>query len=62
MTARNYNAVADILAGELAVHRHNELATQVVRNITYSLADYYARTNPRFDRAHFYAAVGIVTG
>lgn len=60
MTARNYNAIAAILAGELATHRHNELATQVVVNIAYSMADYFARTNPRFDRAKFYAAVGIV--
>lgn len=59
MTARNYNAIAAILAGELAVHRHNELATQVVVNIAYSMADYFARTNPRFDRAKFYTAVGI---
>jgi len=59
MTARNYDAIGAILAGELAIHRHNELATQVVTNICYSMADYFARTNPRFDRSRFYKAVGI---
>jgi hypothetical protein len=59
MTTRNYQAIAAILAGELATHRHNELASRVVVNIAYSMADYFARTNPRFDRAKFYRAVGV---
>jgi len=39
---------------------HDPEKQRVVRNITYSLADVFARDNPRFDRENFYRAVGMV--
>jgi hypothetical protein len=58
MTARNYDTIAAILAGDLATCT-TEHERYKVRGIAYSLADYFARTNPRFDRQRFYTAVGI---
>lgn len=59
MSKADYAAIAAILAGEIATHRHNELATRVTVNIAYSMADYFAQTNPRFDRARFYDAAQV---
>jgi len=58
MTAKDYRAIAAILAGDLATAA-NEGERLKVRGIALSLADYFAQTNARFDRTTFYAAVGV---
>jgi hypothetical protein len=59
VNASNYRAIAEILAGDLASCANEGQRLKVV-GITYSLADYFGRENPRFIRDRFYAAVGIV--
>lgn len=58
MSKRHFKAVADILAGEYATSG-TVAARAKVDAITRSLADLFISENPRFDRARFYAAVGI---
>jgi len=60
MSKKDYDAIAAILAGDLAVST-TEAERLRVRGITLSLADYFMRTNPRFVRTRFYDAVGIET-
>jgi hypothetical protein len=55
---RTFQAVADVLAGELATAA-NPQERRLVRNITLSLADVFAQQNRRFDRQRFYDAVGL---
>jgi len=57
---KDYETIAALLAGELAVST-TEAERLRVRSITLSLADYFMRTNPRFVRTKFYDAVGIET-
>lgn len=59
MTRKHYVQFADLLAGELAVNGGNPAAKLAIRNVTLSLADILKRGLSRFDRAKFYAAVGI---
>lgn len=67
MTREDYRAFAAILAAERSMARHNlandgtegEPKLRVTRNIVLSMADVFAADNPRFDRAHFYAACGV---
>jgi len=58
MNGTNYNHIAAILAGDLATCT-TDRERYKVSGIAYSLADYFARENPRFVRDRFYAAVGI---
>jgi hypothetical protein len=58
MTTKDYKAIAAILAGENATSGTDNERLKV-RRIAYSLADYFRQTNENFDRAKFYAAVGI---
>lgn len=58
MSRRDFEAIALILAGDLA-SAGTPSAAQKVIGITHSLADYFLKANPRFDRARFYKAVGI---
>lgn len=58
LSAKHYREVADILAGELTILRHNTEAWYVARDIALSLADMFAKDNPSFDRDRFYDAVG----
>ena len=55
MTKRNFEAIANILAGDYAIS--TPIQRQRVFGITLSLADYFLRENPNFDRSKFYAAV-----
>lgn len=57
ITKADYEAIAAILAGDLATS--NEAERIKVTAITYSLADYFTRTNPRFNRAIFYRKAGV---
>ena len=60
MNGSNYVAIAQILAGDLATST-TEAERLKVRGITLSLADYFAREDPRFARDRFYDAAGLVT-
>jgi hypothetical protein len=65
MTRRHFQAIADVLAGELALALADGSpadAQVTLRNLTASLADVCAAENPRFDRAKFYAASGFPKG
>lgn len=55
MSRKDFIAIAEILAGDFATATPAEKGK--VWCITLSLADYFAKVNPRFDRARFYAAV-----
>lgn len=62
MTARDFNKLAAILAGDLATARSagkRDVVTALT-NVTLSIADMCAQSNPAFDRQRFYAAAGIV--
>ena len=59
MTARNYEVIAAIIREEMEANRNEDRGYQAAYSIAVGLADYFAKTNPRFDRAKFYAAVGI---
>jgi hypothetical protein len=58
VTAKDYRAIAAILAGDLATSTNEETRLKV-RAIALSLADYFARNNARFNRQQFYETVGI---
>lgn len=58
MTKQHFEAIAEILAGDMACST-TEAEVLRVRGITLSLADYFKKVNPDFDRAKFYAAVGV---
>ena len=61
-TEKELNEVAAILRGEYETHKHDRESRQTVENLVASLADTYARLNPRFDRERFYqAALGRTT-
>ena len=55
MSTKDFKAIAAILAGDFATATPAEKGKVWV--ITLSLADYFAKSNPRFDRSKFYAAV-----
>lgn len=54
MSKKDFEAIAAILAGDLATATPAEFGK--VFNLTLSLADYFAQSNPRFRRDLFYAA------
>jgi hypothetical protein len=54
MSAKDFEAIAAIIRGDFACARPNEKGA--IWCLTLSLADYFAATNPRFDRSRFYAA------
>jgi hypothetical protein len=56
MTAKDFIAIADVLAGQWAVESTRE-AKLAVWTTTLSMADLCAKGNSRFDRERFYAAV-----
>lgn len=58
MTRKDFEAIAEILAAERAVQQSIP-AKVAVSGVAYSLADYFARANPRFDRQRFYVAAGV---
>lgn len=58
MTRKHFEEIAAILAGDLATST-SPAEIRKVMGITYSLADFCYRQNPRFDRDRFYTAVGI---
>lgn len=63
MIRKDYIAFRNLLAGEMAVARSNDLNAQAtVRNIILSVADVFAQNNPRFDREKFYQACGMKKG
>jgi hypothetical protein len=55
VTKQDFQAIADILAGSFATATASEKGA--IWCLTLSLADYFGRANPRFDRARFYEAV-----
>lgn len=61
MTRKDYIKVADMLAGEFALARHDNTvgAVAALRNVTFGIADIFAQDNPRFDRQRFYTAAGL---
>lgn len=59
MTRKDYQLIANRLAGEYAVTADNLGNHLAVRNVVLGLADAFAQDNPRFDRAKFYQAVGL---
>lgn len=60
MTRKDSDAIAAVLAGDLACSTPAERWR--VQCITHSLADVCAKSNPRFDRARFYAKAGQPNG
>ena len=56
MTSKDFIAIADVLAGQWACN-HTREAKLSIWATTLSLADMCARSNDRFDRDKFYAAV-----
>ena len=58
MSKKDYQAIARVLAGDLATC-HSEPMRIKVENIARSLADVFAADNPRFRRDTFYRAVGV---
>jgi len=57
MTRKNFDAIANMLAGELACSTPAERWR--VECIALSLADICAKDNPRFDRDKFYTTAGL---
>ncbi len=55
MSRKDYNAIANVLAGDFATATLSQ--REKVRAIVLSLADVFAKDNPRFQRDRFYAAV-----
>jgi hypothetical protein len=55
MSKKHFEAIASILAGEMAISSAPERHRVWV--ITLAMADYFARENERFDRESFYGAV-----
>lgn len=58
MTRKHFEAIAAILAGDLATAGNAGERLKVI-GIAYSLADYFLSQNPNFDRDRFYLAVGM---
>jgi len=58
MTRKDYQAFANLLAGEntMARHNNNELVITVLNNLTLSIADIFAHDSTEFDRQKFYRA------
>jgi hypothetical protein len=59
MSKRHFEAIAAVIAGDLASHRHNDSAYYAIRNVALSMADLFRRENPRFDRVRFLRACGL---
>ena len=59
MTRKDYVAVANILAGDIASHKHAPAQRVAIENVGLSLEDWFAKDNPRFDRDRFRIAAGI---
>jgi hypothetical protein len=60
MTQRHFEAIAAILAGDLALaESEGESAAYRIRGVILSLAEYFASENPRFKRSTFYLACGL---
>lgn len=57
MTKTHFAAIARVLDGDRACATESQRT--VVKGIMYSLADYFASVNPRFDRKAFYSACGF---
>lgn len=55
---KDYVALAEVIAGEVACANTNE-RVRACSNIARSMADVFKRDNSRFDRARFYAACGL---
>ena len=59
MTRKDYQTIADILAGDIASHRNVPTAFYAIRNVCLSMADAFGRANPRFDRRQFLLDCGL---
>ncbi len=61
MSRKHYIAIAGVIAGEVAMARHQSstLVEDVLRNLTRSVADVCAQDNGRFQRDRFYRACGF---
>lgn len=59
LTKKHFVAIAEILEAERSIQRDISAARIAVSAITFSLADYFAKENPRFNRAEFYRACGM---
>ena len=61
MTKKHFEAIASVLAGEiaLAANRGDPEQFRAVNNICRSLADLFKQDNARFDRERFYTACGL---
>ena len=57
-TRKHFDAVAEVISKELLWFQ-NPLANKAIRTVARSLADEFAKDNPRFDRERFYAACGF---
>jgi hypothetical protein len=58
VTKKDFEVIADILVGDLACTQRNSVAWYKIKSITDSLADYFGKVNPKFDRQKFYERVG----
>lgn len=59
MSKNDFETIANIMAGDIACHRNTPVAFYALRNVCLSLADTFARANPRFDRVKFLTACGL---
>jgi hypothetical protein len=64
MTRKDYEAVAGVLARQRKIGESFDPIARAQRDallyvLTSTLADLFARDNPRFDRQKFYAATGV---
>lgn len=64
MSRKDYRAIADVIAGEVATapttdDARRQATLRTLRNVMLSTADVMARDNARFNRARFYTACGF---
>jgi hypothetical protein len=61
MNAKDYVAIARVLAAELADNSDDDRGSSAVVHISLALAEVFAADNPRFDRERFFRAVNEVS-
>lgn len=61
MNAKDYVAIAKVLAAELADNTDDDRGASAVVHISLALAEVFAADNPRFDRERFFRAVNEVS-
>lgn len=59
MSRKDYEALAAVIAGEVACAAGNKDKLRTSSNIARSMADVFHRGNERFDRVRFYKACGL---